>query len=105
AEGLDVPSHLAPLRRRPVFVNLWTTYFDGRWTKKAGVEKLKELALEMLHVSNAEFGFLTTLTDLDAKNYLVTQEGACRCMSYEGKDPEYGIPRLYWLNTFGPRLV
>ena len=105
SEGPGKPSRLISRRAQPVFVNTWTSYFDGRWSKKLGMEKLRKFAVEMFLASGSEFGFLATSSDLDAKNYLITDQGLTRSMTYEGLDQEHGIPGLYWITIFGPLLV
>lgn len=105
SEGTGKPAHRVENRQTPRFINTWTMYFDGRWAKKTGIEQIRQLALELFRISESEFGFLTTLEDLDSKNYLITQMGAGRSMRYEGKDPEFGIPGLYWMTFFGPQLA
>jgi len=105
SEGPGKPSRLAPRRAQPIFVNNWTSYFDGTWSKKIGIEKVRKFSVEMFRASESEFGFLTTSSDLDAKNYLITEQEFTKSVGYEGLDPEHGMPGLYWITIFGPRLV
>jgi hypothetical protein len=81
----------------PLFTNYWTGEFDGTWASRIGVDKVIGFVSEMFRMTGADFGLLTSQSDLDAKNYLVTNDGQ---MSYKGLDPASGIPGLYWINLF-----
>jgi hypothetical protein len=78
----------------PLFTNYWAGQFDGNWAKRVGIEKIEGFVLEMFLVTGSDFGFLTSETDLSAKN----QPGP-RC-SYKGLDPATGVPGFYWINLF-----
>ena len=78
----------------PVFANYWTAQFDGKWANRVGIEKIQEFVLEMFRVTGADFGFLTSEIDQNAKN----QPG--KNCSYKGLDPAAGVPGLYWINLF-----
>jgi len=78
----------------PLFVNYWTGQFDGRWARKVGIEKVEDFVLEMFRVTRSDFGFLTSEVDVKAKNT------APPIVSYQGLDPENGVPGLYWINFF-----
>lgn len=84
----------------PAFVNYWTADFDGTWANRVGIEIIASFASAAFDVSGADFGLLTTLADLNAKNYLMIQEGPVQSMSYKGLDPARGVPGLYWTNFF-----
>ena len=55
---------------------------------KIGIETVCGFTEEMFRVSDADFGFLTSLNDLQAKNYLQ------RVTRY-GLNPAEAVPRLY----------
>ena len=76
----------------PLFNNYWTGEFDGKWANRIGIEKVEDFVSEMFRVTGSDFGFLTSETDLNAKN-----QPAPRC-SYKGLDPATGVPGLYWIN-------
>jgi hypothetical protein len=78
----------------PLFTNYWTGQFDGRWTKRVGIETLKQFVSEMFRVTASDFVFLTSEVDLQAKNT------APPIVSYKGLNPETGVPGLYWINLF-----
>ncbi len=48
----------------------------------------------MFRVTGSDFGFLTSAVDVNAKNT------APPIVSYQGLDPENGVPGLYWINLF-----
>jgi hypothetical protein len=89
----------------PMFTCRWKIYFDRFWAKKTGLGALKMFAIEMFKMSESEYGFLTTEEDCKAKNYLVIRNGLTVFREYIGLDPEKGIPGLYWINLFGPRMA
>ena len=82
----------------PLFTNYWTGGFDGNWANRMGIEKIEDFVCEMFRVTGSDFGILTSEADLNAKNYLVTQEeDGGRLMRYKGLDPACGVPGLYWI--------
>ncbi len=81
----------------PLFTNYCSGDFDGKWASRIGIEKIIDFVSEMFRVTGADFGLLTSQSDLDSKNYLVTKDGL---MSYRGLDPASGVPGLYWINFF-----
>jgi hypothetical protein len=83
----------------PLFCNHWTFDFGGKWVKSVGLDKVVGFAQAMFNLSGADFGFLTSLEDLTAKNYI----GAG--MERQGLDPAVGVPGLYWLNLFSARYA
>jgi hypothetical protein len=89
----------------PLFTCRWKIYFDRSWSNKVGLATLKAFGIEMFQMSNSEYGFLTSDEDCLGKNYLVTREGLTVSREYVGLDPEIGVPGLYWLNMFGPRMA
>jgi hypothetical protein len=91
--GGVVPSHPPPL-----FCSHWTFDFDGGWVKSVGLDKVVGFTRAMFNLSNADFGFLTSLDDLMAKNYI-------NGMTRQGLDPALAVPGLYWLNLFSPRYA
>jgi hypothetical protein len=105
SEGRGKPSRLASPRAQPLFVNHWTSYFDGRWSKKIGIDRIRDFTVKMFQASEADFGFLTTSSDFDAKHYVVTEQEGTKSIGYEGLDLEHGIPGLYWVTIFGPQLA
>ena len=93
-----------PIRRMspkfppPLFINHWTADFDSKWAFSIGLEKVVDLAIEMFDASGSDFGLLTTLADLNAKN--IDQGETATSISYRGLDPALGVPGLYWINLF-----
>jgi hypothetical protein len=83
----------------PLFTNYWTGAFDGKWADRVGIEKVEDFLSEMFRVTGSDFGFLTSETDLNAKN-----QPAPRC-SYKGLDPARGVPGLYWINLFSDEFA
>ena len=78
----------------PLFTNYWTGQFDGDWAKRIGIEKVEKFVLEMFRVAGADFGFLTSESDQNAKNQ------PAQHFSYKGLDPATGVPGLYWITLF-----
>lgn len=89
--GGFVPSHPHPL-----FCSHWTFDFDGKWVNRVGLDKVVRFSEAMFDLSGADFGFLTSLDDLTAKNYV-------KGVERQGLDPALGVPGLYWLNLFSAR--
>lgn len=89
----------------PLFLNYWTAAFHPSTVKKVGVPKLQSFAVAMFEAAEADFGFLTSSADFDAKNHEVRllPTGA-QSMKYVGLDPDKGIPGLYWMNLFSSTL-
>jgi len=77
----------------PTFCTHWTFEFDSRLVRKVDIETATKFAEEMFDCSGSDFGFVTTLEDLESKNYL---HKVTRC----GLDPAEGVPGLYWMNMF-----
>ncbi|MDA0207482.1 MAG: hypothetical protein O3A53_07370 [Acidobacteria bacterium] len=88
-----------------IFLNYWTSSFDGEWIRKTGIGKVQSFVTEMFQAAGADFGLLTSHADLDAKNYLVLHRGKTISKRYRGLDPALGVPGLYWMNLFSPRLA
>ena len=83
----------------PFFSTVWTMDFAGAMAKrKDGMDQLVSFAQEVFNLSCADFAFLTTLEDLEKKNYLGKIQ---RC----GTDPFIGLPGLYWMNLFSHRYA
>lgn len=83
----------------PLFCNLWTGRFGVKWADRIGLELVEGFASEMFREMSADFGFLTTDVDLKAKN---TDSSS---YSYQGLNPDIGIPGLYWINFFSDALA
>lgn len=83
----------------PLFSNYWTGRFDGKWAVRVGIDKLEDFVSEMFRVTGSDFGLLTTEVDLKAKNSNATS------YSYQGLNPESGVPGLYWINFFSDGLA
>jgi hypothetical protein len=78
----------------PLFANYWTGRFKGKWVDRVGLQRVQECVHQMFRASGADFGFLTTEIDKEAKN---TNSDS---YSYQGMNLEDGVPGLYWLNLF-----
>jgi hypothetical protein len=83
----------------PLFSTRWFTSFSGRWATRIALQTLERFATEMLVLTQADFGFVTTTADLKAKNTDSTH------LSYQGFDLGKGLPGLYWLNFFSEELA
>lgn len=79
----------------PLFTNYWTGRFEAKWVGTVGIQTVQDCLYELFRTSGSDFGFLTTESDLKAKN---TSAGF---FSYQGMKLENGVPGLYWLNFFG----
>jgi hypothetical protein len=82
----------------PLFCSHWTFNFDGKWVKSVGLDKVVGFTKAMFDLSRADFGFLTSLDDLMAKNYT-------NGMTRQGLDPARAVPGLYWMNLFSRRYA
>jgi hypothetical protein len=82
-----------PSQPAPTFCTHWTFEFDLKWARKIGVKTVCTFAEQMFSVSGSDFGIVTSLEDLEAKNYL---HKVTRC----GLDPADGVPGLYWISMF-----
>jgi hypothetical protein len=94
---------ISPRFPPPLFINYWTADFDSKWAVSIGLEKVVDLAIEMFEASGSDFGLLTALADLNAKNIDQGETGAS--ISYQGLDPANGLPGLYWINLFSAPLA
>jgi hypothetical protein len=83
----------------PLFANYWTGWFDGRWAERIGFETLEQFACKMFAVMSADFAFLTTHVDYDAKNRNSSS------FSFKGMNLDIGLPGLYWINLFSSRFA
>lgn len=83
----------------PVFTVYWVGRFDGKWVDRVGIRRVRECVSEMFRVSSADFGFLTTEVDIEAKNQQKP------VFSYQGLTLDTGIPGLYWINLFSEGLA
>ncbi len=95
-----------PKHPEPHFLTSWTMWIDSSALRKLGADLLTHFVMEMFASSRAEYGFLTSESDHEAKNFLVKQlPSGATSSKFVGTDPECGIPGLYWLNLFGPRYT
>jgi hypothetical protein len=83
----------------PLFTNYWTGRFEARWVEKVGIQKVQDCVCELFRVSGSEFGFLTTESDVKAKNTSAIS------YSYLGMKLQNGVPGLYWMNLFSNGLA
>ncbi|UWZ86367.1 hypothetical protein [Occallatibacter riparius] len=83
----------------PLFTNYWVGRFEGKWVDRVGIRTVRECVSEMFMVSGADFGFLTTEADMEAKNQRKP------VMSYQGLTLDSGIPGMYWINFFSEGLA
>jgi hypothetical protein len=97
---------LKPKHPEPRFINSWTMWIDSAALRKLGVDLLTSFMVQMFMSSQAEYGFLTSEGDHEAKNFLVKQlPSGATSSKFVGTDPEWGVPGLYWLNLFGPKYA
>lgn len=95
-----------PKHPEPRFLTSWTMWIDASSLQKVGADLLIRFATQMFREAEAEYGFLTTESDHESKNFLVTELPSGGTSSkFVGTDPEWGVPGLYWLNLFGPRYA
>ena len=95
-----------PKHPEPHFLNSWTMWIDSAALRKLGADLLTHFAIQMFVSSRAEYGFLTSESDHEAKNFLIKQlPSGATSSRFVGTDPERGIPGLYWLNLFGPKYA
>jgi hypothetical protein len=95
-----------PKHREPHFLTSWTMWIDSAALRKLGVDLLTRFAVSMFTNSQAEYGFLTSENDHEAKNFLVKElPSGATSSRFVGTDPELGVPGLYWLNLFGPKYA
>ena len=97
---------IKPKRPEPRFLTSWTMWIDSSALRKQGVDLLRRFAMEMFISCNGEYGFLTSESDHEAKNFSVRRlPSGATSSKFVGTDPEWGIPGLYWLNLFGPHYA
>ena len=90
----------------PHFLSSWTVWIASAAIRKLGADLLANFAIQMFVSSRSEYGFFTSESDHEAKNFLVTQLPSGSTSSrFVGTDPQWGIPGLYWLNLFGPKYT
>ena len=61
--------------------------------------QVEEFVHEMFSLTAADFGLLTCLSDLKAKNTVASS------YSYKGMSLESGVPGIYWTNFFSNELA
>lgn len=94
---------MSPKFPPPLFINYWTADFDSKWAVSIGLQKIIDLAVGMFEESGSDFGILTTLADLNAKN--IDRSETAASISYQGLEPAHGLPGLYWINLFSAPLA
>jgi len=82
----------------PVFTNYWTGEIDGNWASKRR-ERVEAFVTDMFHVTESDFGLLTTRVDIEAKNATPMRP------SYKGLTFKSGVPGLYSINLFSDELA
>jgi hypothetical protein len=82
--------------------------FEANKIKTKIPEKLNaiiDLFRGIYELLDADFGCICQKREYDKKHFLITEDRGFEVTQYIGKDPEQGIPGIYWITVFGRDYV